>query len=126
MIKEVIYTQDAPKPIGTYSQAIKAGQMVFLSAQAPLVPETMEVVEGGIEAQINRAFDNLNAVAKAAGATLDNAVKITVYLTDLSNFALVNQKMSELFSEPYPARAAIGAKSLPKGTDFAVEAILHS
>ncbi len=125
MSKEIIYTPNAPEPIGTYSQAVKVGNIVYLSAQAPIVPETMEVVEGGIEAQIKCAFNNLKTIAEATGGTLANVVKVTVYLTDLSNFALVNETMKSIFPEPYPARAAIGAKALPRGTDVAVEAIMH-
>jgi len=125
MTKTPVNTHKAPKPIGAYSQAIKAGNMVFLSAQAPLVPETMEVVQGGVEAQITCAFNNLRAVAEASGGSFANVVKVTVYLTDLANFAFVNETMIKLFPEPYPARATVGVKSLPKGTEFSVEAIMH-
>lgn len=119
-----IYTNNAPEPIGTYSQAIQANNTVYLSAQAPIVPETMEVVDGGIKEQIQCAFNNLKSVAEAAGGNLTNVVKLTVYLTDLSHFSLVNDEMEKLFTVPYPARAAVGVKALPKGTDFAVEAIM--
>jgi len=122
-IKE-IYTNKAPEPIGTYSQAIHVNNTVYLSAQAPIVPETMEVVEGGIKEQIQCSFSNLKSVVEAAGGNLSNIVKLTVYLTDLTNFSLVNEEMEKLFTAPYPARAAVGVKALPKGTDFAVEAIM--
>jgi len=122
-IKE-IYTKNAPEPIGTYSQAIHSNNLVFLSAQAPIVPETMEVIEGGIKEQIQCAFNNLKSVVEATGGYLSNVVKVTIYLTDLAHFSLVNEEMEKLFTTPYPARAAVGVKALPKGTDFAVEAIL--
>lgn len=125
MSKSVVLTTQAPKPIGTYSQAIKAGGFVFLSAQAPLVPETMEVVQGDIEAQIRQSFSNLAAVAAGAGGSTDNIVKLTVYLTDLTNFPIVNRVMEELFRAPFPARAAIGVSALPKNTHVAVEAIME-
>lgn len=124
MSKSVILTDKAPKPIGTYSQAIKAGNLVFLSAQAPLVPATMEVVEGGIEAQIRQSFANLAAVTEEAGGSTDNIVKLTVFLTDLGNFPIVNRVMEELFRAPFPARAAVGAAALPRNTGVAVEAIM--
>ncbi|MDM5247822.1 MULTISPECIES: Rid family detoxifying hydrolase [unclassified Lysinibacillus] len=119
-----IYTNKAPEPIGTYSQAILSNNIVFLSAQAPIVPETMEVVEGGIKEQIQCSFNNLKSVVEATGGNLSNIVKLTVYLTDLTHFSLVNEEMAKLFTAPYPARAAVGVKALPKGTDFAVEAIM--
>jgi reactive intermediate/imine deaminase len=125
MSKSAIFTTQAPQPIGTYSQAVKSGEMVFLSAQAPLVPATTEVVEGGIEAQIRQSFANLAAVAQAAGGSTDHIVKVTVYLTDLANFPTVNLVMEELFRAPFPARAAIGVASLPRATAVAVEAIMH-
>lgn len=124
MQKIQVHTDKAPKAIGTYSQAIRAGQTVYLSAQAPLVPETMDVAPGGIEAEIAQAFDNLGAVATAAGGSLDNIVKLTVYLTDLSHFPLVNRIMERRFNVPYPARAAVGAAALPRSTNVAVEAIM--
>jgi len=124
MQKTQIHTDKAPKAIGTYSQAIRAGQTIYLSAQAPLVPETMEVVAGGIEAEITQVFDNLSAVATAAGGTLDNISKLTVYLTDLTHFPLVNRIMERRFNVPYPARAAVGAAALPRSTNVAVEAIM--
>ena len=119
MSREIISTSQAPQAIGTYSQAVKSGNRVYLSGQIPLVPETMEMVDGDIEAQIRRVFDNLQAVAKAAGGGLEDLVKLNVYLADLTNFPLVNQVMAEYFSEPYPARAAVGVAALPK--DAAVE-----
>ncbi len=124
MSKKVIATDGAPAAIGTYSQAIRAGNIVFLSGQIPLDPETMEVVDGDFEARARRVFDNLAAVAAAAGGSLDDIVKLTVFLTDLANFATVNSVMQEYFREPYPARAAVGVASLPKGVDVEADAIL--
>lgn len=124
MSKKVIATDGAPAAIGTYSQAIRAGNMVFLSGQIPLDPETMEVVDGDFEARARRVFDNLAAVAAAAGGSLDDIVKLTVFLTDLANFATVNSVMQDYFREPYPARAAVGVASLPKGVDVEADAIL--
>lgn len=124
MLKIQIHTDNAPKAIGTYSQAIRAGQTVYLSAQAPLVPETMHIAAGGIEAEIAQAFDNLSAVASAAGGNLDHIVKLTVYLTDLTHFPLVNRIMESRFNVPYPARAAVGAAALPRSTNVAVEAVM--
>jgi reactive intermediate/imine deaminase len=122
--KKVIHSDSAPGAIGSYSQAIQSGNFVFLSGQIPLDPATMEIVAGDFEARARRVFDNLKAVAEAAGGTLDQIVKLTVYLTDLDNFATVNAVMAEYFAEPYPARAALGVASLPKGADVEVEAIL--
>ena len=124
MSKQAIHSDNAPAAIGTYSQAINAGGMVFLSGQIPLVPATMEVVEGDFEARARQVFDNLKAVAEAAGGSLDNAVKITVFLTDLDNFATVNAVMEDYFTQPYPARAAVGVASLPKGVDVEADAVL--
>ena len=124
MPREIVTTLDAPQAIGTYSQAIKVGSTVYLSGQIPLVPETMEMVEGGMEVQIRRVFDNLAAVAKAAGGSLADVAKLNVFLTDLAHFPLVNQVMSEYFHEPYPARAAIGVASLPKDAQVEMDAIL--
>jgi len=115
MTKEIINTDRAPKAIGTYSQAIKKNNIIFLSGQIPLNPHTMELVDG-IEAQIHQVFKNILAVIEAANASIDDLVKLNIYLTDLSHFALVNEIMAEFFSEPYPARAAIGVASLPKGS----------
>ena len=124
MTKAAIHTDKAPAAIGTYSQAIDAGGLVFLSGQIPLDPATMEVVDGDFEARARRVFDNLAAVAGAAGGSLDDVVKLTVFLTDLGNFATVNAVMEDYFSEPYPARAAVGVASLPKGVDVEADAIL--
>jgi reactive intermediate/imine deaminase len=124
MTKQPIHTREAPAAIGTYSQAIRAGNTVYLSGQIPLDPKTTQLVTGDTRAEIKRVFDNLVAVAKAAGGTLDNAVKINVYLTDLKNFALVNEVMTEYFKEPYPARAAIGVAQLPRGAAVEVDAVL--
>lgn len=124
MTKQVIHTAKAPKAIGTYSQAVKAGNTVYLSGQIPLDPATMEVVTGGIEAQIRRVFDNLRAVAEAAGGSLTDVVKLNVFLTDLAHFAKVNEIMAEYFREPYPARAAVGVAALPKGVPVEMDAVL--
>jgi reactive intermediate/imine deaminase len=124
LIKKPVHSNDAPKAIGTYSQAIISSNFAFLSGQIPLDPATMEIVGGDFEARARQVFSNLQAVAKAAGGSLDNVVKLTVYLTDLGNFATVNKVMSEYFSEPFPARAALGVASLPKGADVEAEAIL--
>ena len=124
MNKEIISTPDAPQAIGTYSQAVKVGDTVYLSGQIPLVPETMELVEGDMRAQITRVFDNLTAVAKAAGGSLADISKLNIFLTDLSHFPLVNEIMAEYFSEPYPARAAVGVASLPKGALVEMDAIM--
>jgi len=114
MTKEIVSTNKAPKAIGTYSQAVKKNNLIFLSGQIPLHPETMELVDG-IEAQIHQVFQNILAVIEAAEASVDDVVKLNIYLTDLTHFALVNEIMAKYFSEPYPARAAIGVASLPKG-----------
>lgn len=124
MNKEAIHSDNAPAAIGTYSQAIRAGEFVFLSGQIPLDPATMELVGGDFEARARRVFDNLSAVAAAAGGSLDQIVKLTVYLTDLDNFAAVNRVMEDYFAVPYPARAALGVASLPKGADIEADAIL--
>ncbi len=124
MSKQAIHSDDAPAAIGTYSQAVKAGGLVFLSGQIPLDPKTMDVVEGDFEARARQVFDNLRAVAEAAGGSLDQVVKLTVFLTDLGNFATVNSVMEDYFEQPYPARAAVGVASLPKGVDVEADAIL--
>jgi reactive intermediate/imine deaminase len=124
MTKTPIHTDDAPAAIGTYSQAIEVNDFVFLSGQIPLDPATMEVVGGDFEARARRVFDNLSAVAAAAGGTLDDVVKLTVFLTDLGNFATVNAVMEDYFRKPFPARAAVGVASLPKGVDVEADAIL--
>ena len=119
-----IHTDSAPAAIGTYSQAVRAGGTVYLSGQIPLNPATMELVEGSIDAQIRQVFDNLAAVAKAAGGGLGDIVKLTVYLTDLGDFPRVNEIMAQYFQEPYPARAAIGVAALPKAAAVEMDAIL--
>lgn len=124
MDKQAIVSDGAPSAIGTYSQAIRAGQFVFISGQIPLDPETMEIVEGDFESRARRVFDNLRAIVQAAGGELDQIVKLTIYLTDLDNFATVNSVMADFFKTPYPARAALGVASLPKGADVEAEAIL--
>ena len=126
MAKEIISTDQAPRAIGTYSQAVKCGGSVYLSGQIPLIPETMELVEGDIEAQIRRVFDNLQAVARAAGGSLADVVKLNVFLTDLAHFPTVNQVMAEYFSEPFPARAAIGVAALPKGAAVEMDAVMDA
>jgi reactive intermediate/imine deaminase len=119
-----ISTPAAPGAIGTYSQAVKAGNTVYLSGQIPLDPQTMELVHGDVETQVRRVFDNLQAVARAAGGELAHAVKINVYLTDLANFQTVNKVMAEYFATPYPARAAVGVAALPRGAAVEVDAVL--
>mgnify|MGYP001549263444 CR=1 FL=1 len=124
MSKAAIHTDKAPAAIGTYSQAIEANGFVFLSGQIPLDPATMEVVDGDFESRARQVFDNLSAVAEATGGALDDIVKLTVFLTDLDNFATVNAVMEDYFKEPFPARAAVGVASLPKGVDVEADAIL--
>jgi reactive intermediate/imine deaminase len=124
MTKETIETQKAPKAVGTYSQAVRVGETLYLSGQIPMVPETMELVEGDIEAQIRRVFDNLQAVAEAAGGTLADLVKLNVFLTDLGDFPSVNRVMAEYFTEPFPARAAIGVSALPKDAAVEIDAVM--
>jgi reactive intermediate/imine deaminase len=124
MTKQVIKTDKAPQAIGTYSQAVRVDSTVYISGQIPLVPETMEIVQGDVGAQIERVFENLKAVVEAAGGTFANVVKLTVYLTDLANFVRVNEVMASHFQEPFPARAAIGVAALPKGVAVEVDAIL--
>lgn len=124
MSRTVIKTEKAPRAIGTYSQAIRAGNTVYLSGQIPLEPQTMELVQGDMDTQIRRVFNNLNEVAKAAGGGLEHVVKINVFLTDLSHFPLINQVMSEFFHEPYPARAAVGVAALPMGVQVEMDAVM--
>ena len=124
MPRTPVAAADAPNAIGAYSQAVKSGELVFLSGQIPLDPATMELVDGDMRAQIRRVLDNLEAVARAAGGSLEQCVKLTVFLTDLGHFALVNEVMAERFSEPYPARAAVGVAALPKGAAVEMDAIL--
>jgi reactive intermediate/imine deaminase len=122
--KQIISTKSAPAAIGTYSQAVKVGDTVYLSGQIPLDPETMELVGGDARAQIRRVLDNLRAVAEAAGGSLADVVKLTVYLTDLGYFPTVNEVMAEYFTEPYPARAAVGVAALPKNAAVEMEAVM--
>lgn len=124
MKKEPITSSQAPGAIGTYSQGIRAGNTVYLSGQLPLDPATGQLLDGDMHAQVRQVFRNLAAVAEAAGATLGDAVRVTVYLTDLKHFAVVNEVMAEFFAAPYPARAAIGVASLPRGATVEADAIL--
>lgn len=124
MTREVIQTDRAPSAIGPYSQAVRAGDTVYLSGQIPLEPESMDLVRGDIRAQVEQVFANLEAVCDAAGAGLVDIVKLNIYLTDLGNFGLVNEMMEERFNEPYPARAALGVASLPKGAGVEMDAVL--
>lgn len=124
MSKKIIHTDQAPRAIGTYSQAVNHNGMVFVSGQIPLDPASMEMVPGGIEAQITQVFDNLAAVCNAAGGSLNDILKLTVYLTDMGNFPQVNTIMEQYFEAPFPARAAVGVASLPKGADVEMDAIL--
>jgi reactive intermediate/imine deaminase len=125
MTRKIIHTDRAPKAIGTYSQAVRAGDTVYLSGQIPLDPATMELVTGDIEKEIRRVFENLKAVAEAAGGSLAQAVKVNVYLTDLANFAKVNEVMAAYITEPYPARAAVGVAQLPRGARVEIECVLY-
>lgn len=124
MSKQIVSTDRAPAAIGTYSQAVKVGDTVYLSGQIPLDPASMEVVEGGIVEEIARVFDNLSAVCEAAGGSLQDIVKLNIFLTDLSNFLTVNEVMAKYFEQPYPARAAIGVKELPKGVGVEMDAVM--
>ena len=124
MRKEAIHSDNAPSAIGTYSQAIKSNGLVFLSGQIPFDPATMEIVAGDFEARARQVFENLKAVAEAAGGSLNDCVKLTIYLTDLNNFATVNSVMEDYFEQPYPARAAVGVASFPKGADVEADAIM--
>jgi reactive intermediate/imine deaminase len=124
-MQKPISTSEAPGAIGTYSQAVRAGDTVYLSGQIPLDPKTMKLVEGDFEAQARRVFENLRAVCRAGGGDFDRVVRVTVYLTDFANFAKVNEVMAQYFKEPYPARVAIGAASLPRGALVEIDAIMH-
>lgn len=124
MAKEIIHTYGAPQAIGTYSQAVKVGSTVYLSGQIGLDPSTMQMVEG-IETQIHRVFKNLKAVAEASGGSLADVVKLNVFLTDLANFALVNTIMADYFSQPYPARAAVGVASLPRNALVEADGVIE-
>ena len=125
MARQIVRTDQAPQAIGTYSQAVKVGKTVYLSGQIPLDPLTMELVIGDIEAAIRRVFDNLQAVARAAGGSLADVAKLNVFLTDLANFPIVNSVMAEYFQEPYPARAAIGVAALPRGAAVEMDAVME-
>jgi reactive intermediate/imine deaminase len=124
MTTQIIQTEKAPSAIGAYSQAVRHGDTVYLSGQIPLDPQTMEMISGDIESQIHRVFLNLRAVCEAANGSLDDIVKLNVYLTDLGNFASVNSIMAEYYSEPYPARAAVGVAALPRGAEVEMDAVL--
>lgn len=125
MSRQIIQTDRAPQAIGTYSQAVRCGDTVYLSGQIPLQPETMELVDGNMEAQVRRVFDNLAAVARAAGGSLADVVKLNIFLTDLGHFATVNAVMAEYFSEPYPARAAIGVAALPRDAPVEMDGVME-
>ena len=125
MSRKSIHTDRAPQAIGTYSQAVRAGDTVYLSGQVPFDPATMQLVPGDMEAQARRVFDNLKAVAEAAGGSLADAVKLTIFLTDLGNFAKVNEVMATYFAKPYPARSTIGVAQLPRGAQIEIECVLH-
>jgi reactive intermediate/imine deaminase len=125
MSRQIISTPNAPAAIGTYSQAVRVGNTVYISGQIPLEPATMQMVTGDIDAEIRRVLENLKAVATAAGGTLDHAVKVTVFLTDLAHFGRVNELMTSYFQQPYPARAAVGVAALPKGARVEMECILE-
>lgn len=125
MSREIIHTDRAPAAIGTYSQAVKAGSTVYISGQIPLDPQSGKMIEGDFEAETRRVFDNLQAVAEAAGGSLAQAVRVTVFLLDLAHFAKVNEIMAEYFPKPWPARAAVGVAQLPRGARVEVDCILH-
>ena len=124
MSKKAIHSDAAPAAIGTYSQAVRSGDLLFMSGQIPLDPQTMEIVDGDFEARARQVFNNLKAVAEAAGGDLNQVVKVTIFLTDLNNFAVVNSVMEDFFDQPFPARAAVGVASLPKSVDVEADAIL--
>ncbi len=125
MTRQIINTENAPAAIGTYSQAVKTGSTVYLSGQIPLDPKTMEFVSEDVREQIHQVFKNLSAVAKAANGSLNNIVKLNIFLTDLSCFPIVNEVMAEYFEQPYPARAAIGVKELPKGAQVEMDGVIE-
>lgn len=124
-MKTIINTENAPSAIGTYSQAVKVNDTVYLSGQIPLIPETMEVIEGGFAAQTEQVFKNLSAVCEAAGGTINDMVKVNIFMTDLSNFATVNEIMSQYFVQPYPARAAIQVSRLPKDVEIEIDGVME-
>ncbi|MBS0350301.1 MAG: RidA family protein [Proteobacteria bacterium] len=123
-MKQIINTPYAPSAIGAYSQAIKSGSLIFLSGQIPLVPGTMEVIQGDFKARVRRVFENIKAIAQEAGGNLSQIVKLTIYLTDMNNFGEVNEVMREYFNEPYPARAVVAVSALPKGVDVEIDSII--
>ncbi|GAC1453369.1 MAG: RidA family protein [Steroidobacteraceae bacterium] len=125
MSRQIIHTERAPQALGTYSQAVRAGDTVYLSGQVPLDPATMQLVSGDFEAQVRRVFENLKAVAEAAGGSLAQAVKVNIYLLDLQNFAKVNEIMALYFNPPYPARSTLGVAQLPRGAQVEIECVLH-
>jgi len=125
MSRQTIHTDRAPQAIGTYSQAVRVGDTVYLSGQVPFDPATMQLVTGDMEVQARRVFDNLKAVAEAAGGSLAHAVKLTIFLTDLANFVKVNEVMASYFTKPYPARSTIGVAQLPRGAQIEIECVLH-
>lgn len=125
MSRQIIHTQQAPQAIGPYSQAVRAGDTVYLSGQVPLDPATTQLVSGDFEAQVRRVFENLKAVAQAAGGSLASAVKVNIYLTDLANFPKVNEVMAQYFDKPYPARTTLGVAQLPRGAQVEIECVLH-
>ena len=125
MSRHSIHTDRAPQAIGTYSQAVRAGDTVYLSGQIPFDPATMQLVAGDMESQARRVFDNLKAVAEAAGGSLDQAVKVTIFLTDLAHFVKVNEVMATYFAKPYPARSTVGVAQLPRGAQIEIECVLH-
>ena len=125
MSRQSIHTDSAPQAIGTYSQAVRAGDTVYLSGQVPFDPATMQLVTGDMEVQARRVFENLKAVAEAAGGSLAQAVKLTIFLTDLANFAKVNEVMATYFAQPYPARSTVGVSALPRGAQIEIECVLH-
>jgi len=125
MSRQSIHTDRAPQAIGTYSQAVRAGDTVYLSGQVPFDPATMQLVTGDMEVQARRVFENLKAVAEAAGGSLAQAVKLTIFLTDLANFAKVNEVMATYFAKPYPARSTVGVATLPRGAQIEIECVLH-
>jgi len=125
MSRQIIHTERAPQAIGTYSQAVRVGDTVYLSGQVPFDPATMQLVTGDMEVQARRVFDNLKAVAEAAGGSLAQAVKLTIFLTDLANFVKVNEVMASYFTKPYPARSTVGVAQLPRGAQIEIECVLH-
>ncbi len=125
MLRHAIHAANAPQAIGTYSQAVRAANLLFISGQIALDPQSMELVKGDIETELTRVFDNLRAVAEAAGGSLNQAVQVVIFLTDLSHFPKVNEVMARHFSEPYPSRAAVGVRELPRGAHVEIQCILH-